>query len=49
LYLHKCKKHGKENERIGGFVHNGKEIKRTLESVLLRKKAIEEFFEENFR
>jgi len=29
-YLHKCKKHGKEKRRSGGFVHYEKEIKRTL-------------------
>ena len=38
LYLHKCKKHGKENRRSGWFVHDGKETKRTLVKCIAKRK-----------
>ena len=37
LFLNECKKHGKGNERIYGFVHDGKKVKRTLENCLTKK------------
>ena len=49
MYLHKCKKHGQEHERSDGFVHDGKEIKRTSVKCIAKKEKLVKKVLENFR